>query len=40
MSALPVVPVHAIRPEPEDVRWLVHDLWGAAAVVIVVGNGV
>ena len=37
MSALPVVPVHAIRPEPEEVRWLVHDLWGAAAVGVIGG---
>jgi hypothetical protein len=37
MNGLPIVPVHAIEPEPDDVRWLVQDLWGAAAVGVIGG---
>jgi len=37
MSRLPVVPVHAIDPEPHHLPWLVQDLWGAAAVGIIGG---
>ncbi len=37
MRGLPTVPVHAIRPEPDDVGWLVQDLWGAAAVGVLGG---
>lgn len=38
MSRLPVVPVHAIDPEPHHLPWLVQDLWGAAAVGIIGGR--
>lgn len=34
---LTTLPVHAIDPEPDDARWLVRDLWGAAAVGIIGG---
>jgi len=38
MSALPTVPVHAIRPQPDDAGWLVQDLWGGAAVGVIGGS--
>jgi len=38
MRALPTVPVHAIRPQPDDVGWLVQELWGGAAVGVIGGS--
>lgn len=38
MSApLPTLPVHAIEPLPATARWLVRELWSAAAVGVIGG---
>lgn len=34
---LPTLPVHAIDPHSAKARWLVQDLWGAAAVGVIGG---
>lgn len=36
-SVLPTLPVHALEEQPSEARWLVRDLWGAAAVGIIGG---
>ena len=35
---LPTLRVHAIDSEPAEARWLVKDLWGAAAVGVIGGS--
>jgi AAA domain len=37
MNQLPTARIHAIDPQPEEARWLVKDLWSAAAVGIIGG---
>ncbi|MQA92838.1 MAG: AAA family ATPase, partial [Gemmatimonas sp.] len=34
---LPTLPVHAIEPQPSTTRWLVRELWSAAAVGVIGG---
>jgi len=36
-SALPVLRINEIPLEPEPRRWLIEDLWGAAAVGFIGG---
>ena len=36
-TTLPILPVHAIDPEPHDTQWLVRELWGASAVGVIGG---
>jgi|TARA_B100001971_G_C18259898_1_gene585726 hypothetical protein len=37
MTCLPTLPVHAIKEQPDHARWLVQNIWGAAAVGVIGG---
>lgn len=37
MTCLPTLPVHAIQEQPAHAKWLVQQIWGAAAVGVIGG---
>ena len=37
MTLLPTLPVHAIQEQPAHAKWLVQQIWGAAAVGVIGG---
>lgn len=36
-SPLPTLRIHALKEQPEDAKWLVRQIWGAAAVGVIGG---
>ena len=36
-APLPTLPVHALKEQPAQAKWLVQQIWGAAAVGVIGG---